>query len=66
VQFCVDMKPYSCDFERYGQCGWEQDWMDTEDWMLQSSAGIGDNGPVGDHTSNSTKGIANSNRLSIM
>jgi len=47
---------YSCDFERYGECGWEQSVDDSSDWTVRSAA-ISSNGPEVDHTFNATAGL---------
>jgi len=53
---CIaDMTTYSCDFERYGECGWEQSVDDSSDWALRSST-VTSNGPAADHTFNTTAG----------
>jgi len=52
----ADTSTYRCDFERYGECGWEQYLDDSSDWAVRSAT-VTSNGPAIDHTFNTTKGL---------
>ena len=65
VACLVGMNAYSCDFERYGECGWEQSVHDSSDWSVRSAA-ITSNGPEVDHTFNASAGLFTARSLPLV
>ncbi len=56
IRLLTERNDYTCDFERFGACGLEQQTNDDTDWEVKVPGTGYFNGPVTDHTSRSPTG----------